>query len=74
MYAEISNPMDYKAAIYIRLSKEDGNKNEQGSFRESESITNQRSLLTGFAEQYKLNIVGEFIDDGVSGTSFAGVT
>ena len=64
MYTEISNPMDYKVAFYIRLSKEDG------SIGESESITNQRSLLIGFAEKHKLNIVGEFIDDGVSGTSF----
>ena len=64
MYTEISNPMDYKAALYIRLSKEDGNAGE------SESITNQRSLLNGFAQQHRLNIVSEFIDDGVSGTSF----
>lgn len=64
MYTEISNPMDYKVAIYIRLSKEDG------SIGESESITNQRSLLNGFAEKHRLNIIDEFIDDGVSGTSF----
>jgi len=64
MYTEISNPTDYKTAIYIRLSKEDG------STGESESITNQRSLLNGFAEQHRLNVVGEFVDDGVSGTSF----
>ena len=64
MYTEISNPMDYKTAIYIRLSKEDG------SIGESESITNQRSLLNGFAEKHRLSIAAEFIDDGVSGTSF----
>ena len=66
MFTEISNPAEYKTALYIRLSKEDGN----GNAGESESITNQRSLLLGFAEKHKLNIVSEFIDDGVSGTSF----
>ena len=39
MYTEISNPMDYKAAFYIRLSKEDGNAGE------SESITNVMLFL-----------------------------
>ena len=34
MYTEISNPMDYNAAFYIRLSKEDD------SDKESESVTN----------------------------------
>ena len=57
--------MDYKTAIYIRLSKEDG-----GNAAESESIKNQRNLLNNFAQQHKLNVVGEFIDDGVSGTNF----
>ena len=64
MLVEINNPNEYKTAIYIRLSKEDGNA------AESESITNQRSLLNSFAEQNKLNIVDEFIDGGISGTSF----
>ncbi len=34
----------YKVAIYIRLSKEDVDK----GFDESESITNQKSLLTEY--------------------------
>ena len=39
MYLEISNPMDYHVALYIRLSKEDENEGP------SESVNNQQSLL-----------------------------
>ena len=60
----ISNPMDYKVALYIRLSKEDQKPGE------SESITNQRSLLTRFAKDNRLFIVDEYVDDGISGTTF----
>ncbi len=64
MYTKISNPMDYKTAFYIRLSKEDD------SDKESESVTNQRSLLTEFAKEQRLDIYDTYIDDGYSGTSF----
>jgi len=64
MYTKISNPMDYKTAFYIRLSKEDDND------RESESVTNQRSLLQEFAIQQRLDVFDIYIDDGFSGTSF----
>ena len=64
MYTTISNPMDYKAAFYIRLSKEDDNE------KESESVTNQRSLLADFAAKQRLNVFDTYIDDGFSGTSF----
>lgn len=56
--------MDYKTAFYIRLSKEDDNK------KESESVTNQRSLLQDFASQQRLDVFDIYIDDGFSGTSF----
>ena len=39
MYLEISNPMDYHVALYIRLSKEDENEGP------SQSVQNQESLL-----------------------------
>jgi len=61
---DISNPLDYKVALYIRLSKEDDKKGE------SESISNQRSILTRFAQNKNLFIVKEYIDDGISGTTF----
>lgn len=63
-YLKIANPIDYKVALYIRLSKEDEKPGE------SESITNQRSMLTRFAESQRLYVVDEYIDDGISGTTF----
>ncbi len=64
MYLEISNPMDYHAALYIRLSKEDENEGP------SESVTNQKSLLNEFVQQHRLSVYDTYIDDGWSGTSF----
>lgn len=60
----ISNPVNYKVALYIRLSKEDAKKGE------SESISNQRSILRRFAKNNHLAVVEEYVDDGVSGTTF----
>ena len=57
MYLEISNPMDYHAAEYIRLSKEDENEGP------SESVTNQKSLLDEFVKKHRLSIYDVYIDD-----------
>ena len=58
----------YKVAIYIRLSKEDVDK----GYDESESIKNQRTLLTQYVEKmgsdYKL--IDIYIDQGFTGTNF----
>jgi len=64
MYTEISNPMDYHAALYIRLSKEDENEGP------SESVTNQKSLLDEFVKKHRLTVYDTYIDDGFSGTDF----
>ena len=64
MYLEISNPMDYHVALYIRLSKEDENEGP------SESVTNQKSLLSEFVQQHRLSVYDTYIDDGWSGTGF----
>ncbi len=64
MYLEISNPMDYHAALYIRLSKEDENEGP------SESVTNQKSMLDEFVQQHRLSVYDTYVDDGWSGTSF----
>ena len=61
------NNIDYKVGIYIRLSRED---EEKESYEESESVQNQRTLLMQYLTQNKLNFVAEYVDDGVSGTSF----
>ena len=37
---------------------------------ESESISNQRSILRRFCENNKLFVVNEYVDDGISGTTF----
>ena len=64
MQIEISNPLDYRAALYIRLSKED---ESEGT---SQSVTNQRSLLDEFVRQHHILVYDTYIDDGWSGTNF----
>lgn len=58
----------YNVAIYIRLSKEDMDR----GYDESESIKNQRTLLTEYVKQlgcqYKL--INTYIDQGYTGTNF----
>ena len=64
MYLEISNPMDYHVALYIRLSKEDESEGP------SQSVTNQESLLREFVRQHNLSVYDTYVDDGWSGTNF----
>ncbi len=55
----------YKVAMYIRLSREDGDKDE------STSITNQRNILTRFVSEHEnFIIIDEYVDDGWTGTNF----
>ena len=54
----------YIAGLYYRLSQED---ERQG---ESLSIENQRHILRKYAEEHGFEIHGEYIDDGISGTTF----
>ena len=63
----IMNNIDYKVGIYIRLSRED---EEKEKYQESESIGNQRTSLMQYIKENKLNFISEYVDDGVSGTSF----
>lgn len=55
---------NYIAGLYLRLSQED---ERQG---ESISIDNQRTILRKYAEEHGFEIHGEYIDDGISGTTF----
>lgn len=57
--------MIYKVGIYIRLSREDDNKNI-----ESESVTSQRDLLLLYVKDHNHYFVDEYVDDGYSGTNF----
>lgn len=49
-----------KVVIYLRLSKEDGDS-------ESMSISNQRKILHEYAKYHNLEIVNEYVDDGITG-------
>lgn len=64
MYLKIDDPQKYNAALYVRLSKEDGDK------KESESITNQRAILEKYALDNQLAVRGIYVDDGFSGANF----
>ena len=60
IYSEVWN-----AGLYIRLSKEDGDKPE------SESISSQKAILERFtADRPEINLYDIYIDDGWSGTDF----
>lgn len=53
------------AGVYVRLSKEDGDK------KESDSIKNQKELIRNFNETHpEIKIVEEYSDDGYSGINF----
>ena len=54
----------YIAGLYFRLSQED---ERQG---ESASIEHQRTILRKYAEERGFEIYDEYIDDGISGTTF----
>ena len=61
------NNIEYKVGIYIRLSRED---EEKEKYQESESIQNQRTLLKRYLIENKFNFIDEYVDDGISGTNF----
>lgn len=53
-----------KAALYMRLSKDD----EQ--FGDSISIETQRSILSHFVKEHGFSVFDEYVDDGWTGTNF----
>lgn len=59
-----NNNQTFKVAIYIRLSREDGDK------QESESIGNQRDIIMRYIKENNLQFIDEYVDDGISGTTF----
>ena len=52
------------AALYCRLSQDDGRDGE------SNSISNQKEILCAYARRNGFHKVAVFADDGVSGTTF----
>ena len=53
-----------RAALYLRLSRDDAGAGE------SVSIGGQRALLHAYAADHGWTVAGEYVDDGFSGTSF----
>ncbi len=54
----------YKAALYMRLSKDDDGTSE------SASIMTQRKMLRSYAADQGFQVFDEYVDDGWSGTNF----
>ena len=65
-YSQPSVPLlVWKAALYIRLSREDGDK------AESYSVSSQREILKEYLKQHPdIELYDIYIDDGYSGTNF----
>ena len=62
-YHKVNN-INAKVGIYLRISLEDGDK------QESNSIDNQRKLIYEFLHKNNFVNMVEFIDDGATGTNF----
>ena len=62
--SDVKQNSKYKAALYMRLSKDDE------GVGESASIKTQRKMLTAYAKENHFTIYDEYIDDGISGTTF----
>ena len=60
----LAKQTDYIVGIYLRLSKDDERAGE------SLSIENQRRILTNYVREQGWTIYDEYVDDGISGTSF----
>lgn len=68
----MSNTVDkiYHAAIYVRISKEDGDV-ASAAKAESNSISNQKNLIKDFLKNKNdIIVVSERVDDGYSGSNF----
>lgn len=53
-----------RAALYMRLSRDDENAGE------SVSIGTQRMILNAYAQEHSFTVQDEYVDDGYSGTNF----
>lgn len=55
----------WSAALYLRLSRDDGDRVE------SDSISSQRVILSNFCAKHpELTVIDEYVDDGYTGTNF----
>ena len=58
---------DYIVGMYVRLSRDDERAGE------SLSIENQKAILSEYIEKQGWTLYDLYVDDGISGTTFAGV-
>ena len=66
----VSSVKQWKAGLYFRLSKEDGDKDDESKI-ESDSISSQRLIVEDFlAENLDITSFSEYIDDGYTGLNF----
>ena len=61
---ELTKQQQNLAALYYRLSRDDGGD------AESNSIQTQRMMLQRYAHENGFTVYGEYIDDGISGVTF----
>ena len=67
---DIKSNILFRVAIYLRLSKEDGNFSSNGKF-ESNSINSQREIIMNYLKEHpEMEIYDEYKDDGKTGTNF----
>jgi Site-specific recombinases, DNA invertase Pin homologs len=64
-----SNIEEKVTALYLRLSRDDEQSANGIGTGESNSISNQKALLTDFAKRNKFRNIKVFVDDGVSGVT-----
>ena len=60
----------FQAAVYLRLSREDGDVAEGGK-QVSNSIANQKELVMDYLKSHpEITVVSTYVDDGFSGVNF----
>ena len=60
---KITLDREYRAAIYLRLSKEDGDFSISNEKTESNSISNQRLLIMDYVKGYpEITVIAEYVD------------
>lgn len=65
---KITLDREYRAAIYLRLSKEDGDFSISNEKTESNSISNQRLLIMDYVKGHpEITVITEYVDDGYTG-------
>lgn len=67
MAVKMDRQSDKLAAFYCRLSRDDETDGD------SNSITHQKQLLERYAHEHGIKSYRFYVDDGFSGTNFAGV-